>query len=82
MKMKKFLALVLALGSAVYLNWQFDGNRSLTAANALENEKNYGETQFVSTESSALEQVGNEPPKPADGQEKAQEKENEDGKAD
>ena len=49
-------ALVLALGSAVYLNWQFDGNRSLTAANALENEKNYGETQFVSTESSALEQ--------------------------
>ena len=38
--------------------------------------------QDVLQESSALEQVGNEPPKPADGQEKAQEKENEDGKAD
>ncbi len=41
-------ALVLALGSAVYLNWQFDGNRDLTSANALSDDKEYGEVEFVS----------------------------------
>ena len=41
-------ALVLALGSAVYLNWQFDGNQDLTAANALSDDKDYGEVEFVS----------------------------------
>lgn len=43
-------ALVLALGSAVYLNWQFDGNRDLTSANALSDDKEYGEVEFVSGE--------------------------------
>ena len=40
-------ALVVALGTAVYLNWQFTGNDDLLATNAVNSEKNIGEAQLV-----------------------------------
>lgn len=55
-------ALVLALGSAVYLNWQFDGNRDLTSSNTLSDDKEYGEVEFVSgdVDTSSSEEMSSE----------------------
>ncbi|HEX2986409.1 MAG TPA: SpoIIIAH-like family protein [Caproiciproducens sp.] len=42
-------ALIVALGAAVYLNWQFQGNNQLLATNALTSasSRTYGEAQLV-----------------------------------
>ncbi len=40
-------ALVLALGAAVYLNWQFSDNKELLATNAVSEVKELGEAQYV-----------------------------------
>ena len=41
-------ALVVALGAAVYLNWQFSGDTAvLTGTESVESEKNIGEAQLV-----------------------------------
>lgn len=40
-------ALVLALGAAVYLNWQFSENKELTSTNILSSAKELGQAQFV-----------------------------------
>ena len=40
-------ALVLALGAAVYLNWQFSDNKELLATNAVSEAKELGEAQYV-----------------------------------
>ena len=41
-------ALVVALGAAVYLNWQFSDNSDLLAANTtVESGKELGEAEFV-----------------------------------
>lgn len=39
--------LILALGSAVYLNWQFSENKDLTSTDILTSAKELGEAQFV-----------------------------------
>ena len=43
-------ALVMALGAAVYLNWQFSGNQQLLAADTLSSEKELGTAQLVNGE--------------------------------
>ena len=43
-------ALVMALGAAVYLNWQFSGNQQLLAADTLSSEKELGAAQLVNGE--------------------------------
>lgn len=49
-------ALVVALGAAVYLNWQFTGdNAALTATSTLSSEKNVGEAQLVNASASSGE---------------------------
>ncbi len=49
-------ALVVALGAAVYLNWQFTGdNAALTATSMLSSEKNVGEAQLVNASASSGE---------------------------
>lgn len=40
-------ALVLALGTAVYLNWQFSSNKDLMDENSITSTKELGEAQFV-----------------------------------
>ena len=40
-------ALVLALGAAVYLNWQFSENKDLVATDILSSAKELGQAQFV-----------------------------------
>ena len=41
-------ALVVALGAAVYLNWQFSDNRDLLATNTItSSQKELGEAQYV-----------------------------------
>lgn len=40
-------ALILALGTAVYLNWQFSSNNDLIDENAIISTKELGEAQFV-----------------------------------
>lgn len=40
-------ALVLALGTAVYLNWQFSSNKDLIDDNSIISTKELGEAQFV-----------------------------------
>lgn len=40
-------ALVLALGTAVYLNWQFSSNKDLFDENSITSTKELGEAQFV-----------------------------------
>lgn len=43
-------ALVVALGAAVYLNWQFSDNRDLLATNTVtSSQKELGEAQYVIT---------------------------------
>lgn len=45
-------ALVVALGAAVYLNWQFSGNNNLLeATNTVESTKEMGEAQYVNNNS-------------------------------
>lgn len=39
--------LVLALGSAVYLNWQFSSDKSLSSTDAVTSTKELGQAQFV-----------------------------------
>lgn len=49
-------SLVVALGAAVYLNWQFSGDNQLLATDALTSHKELGAAQLVNgTESSLLE---------------------------
>lgn len=43
-------ALVMALGAAVYLNWEFSGDQKLLATDALTSEKEYGAAQLVNGE--------------------------------
>ena len=43
-------ALVMALGAAVYLNWQFSGDQQLLATDALSSEKEMGTAQLVNGE--------------------------------
>lgn len=40
-------ALVMALGAAVYLNWQFSGNQELLASDTLDSEREMGTAQLV-----------------------------------
>lgn len=40
-------ALVVALGAAVYLNWQFSGDNQLLATNTVTSQKELGEAQLV-----------------------------------
>ena len=40
-------ALIMALGAAVYLNWQFTGNNELLATNVVEPTKELGEAKYV-----------------------------------
>lgn len=42
------VALVVALGAAVYLNWQFNDNNDLIATNSVSSAKELGEAKFVS----------------------------------
>lgn len=42
-------ALVLALGAAVYLNWQFSDNNDLLATNVVQSTKELGEAKYVNT---------------------------------
>lgn len=42
-------ALVLALGTAVYLNWQFSSNQDLIDDNSIMSTKELGEAQFVNS---------------------------------
>ena len=54
-------ALVMALGAAVYLNWQFSGNQELLASDTLNSEKEMGTAQLVNgdaeeTDASAAEE--------------------------
>ena len=48
-------SLVVGLGLAVYVNYQFAQTDSLLAGSTLENEKNYGDAQLVDAGDSALE---------------------------
>ncbi len=43
--------MVLALGVAVYLNWQFTGDKTLRATETMETVKELGESQFVNNPS-------------------------------
>lgn len=54
-------ALVMALGTAVYLNWQFSGNQELLASDTLSSEREMGTAQLVNgdaeeTDASAAEE--------------------------
>ena len=54
-------ALVMALGAAVYLNWQFSGNQELLASDTLSSEREMGTAQLVNgdaeeTDASAAEE--------------------------
>lgn len=44
-------ALVVALGAAVYLNWQFSGNNDLLATDAVQSGKELGEAEYVNNNS-------------------------------
>lgn len=46
-------ALVVALGAAVYLNWQFSGNNDLLATNTVESGKELGEAEYVNKNSAS-----------------------------
>ncbi len=46
-------ALVVALGAAVYLNWQFSGTQPVTVDDSSETAKQLGQTTYVNTEISA-----------------------------
>lgn len=48
-------ALILALGTAVYLNWQFSSNQDLIADNSIMSTKELGEAQFVNNTPSSEE---------------------------
>ena len=42
-------ALVVALGAAVYLNWQFSDNKDLVATGTTASNKELGQAQYVNT---------------------------------
>ena len=44
-------SLVLALGAAVYLNWQFSEDKGLFASDILESQKELGEAKYVNSKS-------------------------------
>ena len=48
--------LVMALGAAVYLNWQFSGDQQLLATDALSSEKEIGTAQLVNGEAGEKEE--------------------------
>lgn len=49
-------ALVVALGAAVYLNWQFSGNQPVTVVDTeADSTKQLGQTTYVNTEMSSIE---------------------------
>ena len=58
-------ALVVALGAAVYLNWQFSGDNQLLATNTVTSQKELGEAQLVNasvpSSSSAPENASSAP---------------------
>lgn len=47
-------ALILALGAAVYLNWQFSDNNDLIATNVVDSTKELGEAKYVNTLTTTL----------------------------
>lgn len=47
-------ALVLALGSAVYLNWQFSSNTDLLSTNSITKTKELGEAKYVNNNKSKV----------------------------
>ena len=51
-------ALVMALGAAVYLNWQFSGDQQLVATDALSSEREIGAAQLVNGEAEETEETG------------------------
>ena len=52
--------MVLALGVAVYLNWQFSGERELRTTETLETVKELGESQFVNNPAGLTSSPGSE----------------------
>ena len=42
-------SLVIALGTAVYLNWQFSDSKSIPSTNILESAKEFGEAKYVNS---------------------------------
>ncbi len=66
-------ALILALGAAVYLNWQFSDSKNLIATNTLEAAKELGEAKFVNNsvteEPQEQEQIEEENPQETNSQE-------------
>lgn len=56
-------SLVVALGTAVYLNWQFSGNKNLGATDIIESTRELGEARYVNssnvTENSASDTTTN-----------------------
>lgn len=61
-------ALVLALGAAVYLNWQFSDNNDLLATNVVESTKELGEAKYVNTLTTSSSQDKQETQKESDVQ--------------
>ncbi len=51
-------ALVMALGAAVYLNWQFSGDQQLLATDTLSSEREIGAAQLVNGEAEETEETG------------------------
>ena len=47
-------ALVVSLGAAVYLNWQFSGTNDIIATGTSQSDKELGETQLVNGSGSSL----------------------------
>lgn len=46
-------SLVLALGAAVYLNWQFSDDKGLFASDILQSQKELGEARYVNSKSAS-----------------------------
>lgn len=61
-------ALVLALGAAVCLNWQFSDNNDLLATNVVESTKELGEAKYVNTLTTSSSQDKQETQKESDVQ--------------
>lgn len=48
-------SLVLALGAAVYLNWQFSDDKGLFASDILQSQKELGEARYVNSKSTSMD---------------------------
>lgn len=57
-------ALILALGTAVYLNWHFSENKDLTSTDILTSSKELGQAQFVNNTPKEVEINNDAPNKP------------------